>query len=76
MKAGCYADELEEVTDTNNIEIAGIWFADKNHEITDGDDVDFEVFIEDDKGVIHQFDMGTDFDPVYHVKSSKPVTQK
>jgi hypothetical protein len=44
MRAGFYADELEEVTDTDNIEIAAIWFADKNHEITDGDDVDFEVF--------------------------------
>ena len=76
MKAGFYIDELEEGVGTDNIEIAAIWFADQNHEITDGDDVDFEVFVEDDKGVIHQFDMGTDFDPVYHVKSSKLITLK
>ena len=49
MKAGFYADELEEVTD---------------------------LYKEDDDGVIHQFDMGTEFDPVYHVKSSKPVIPK
>ena len=73
MKAGFYADELEEVTDLYKIKDVAIWFADEKHQIDDGNDMDFEVFVEDNDGVIHQFDMGTEFDPVYHVKSSKPI---
>ena len=76
MKAGFYADELEEVTDLYKAKDVAVWFADEKHQIDDGDDMEFEVFVEDDDGVIHQFDMGTEFDPVYHVKSSKPVIPK
>tara|TARA_R110000764_G_scaffold57488_3_gene125164 strand:+ start:308 stop:538 length:231 start_codon:yes stop_codon:yes gene_type:complete len=76
MKAGFYADELEEVTDLDDINDVAIWFADEKHEICESSDISFQVFVEDNNGVIHQFNMGTDFDPVYHVESSEIITQK
>ena len=73
MKVGFYKDELEEVTYIDKPIDVAMWFADENHEICEDSDMVFNVYVEDGNGVIHEFTMQTDFDPVYYVESSKII---
>ena len=72
-RAGFYIDDLQDVQG-GDLDEAAQNFADEYHQIDESGDIRFEVYVEDDDGVIHEFKMQTDFDPVYSIESSKPVS--
>ena len=72
-RAGFYIDDLQDIQG-GDLEEAAQNFADEYHQIDESGDIRFEVYVEDDDGVIHEFKMQTDFDPVYSIESSKPVS--
>ena len=72
-RAGFYIDDLQDVQG-GDLDEAAQNFADEYNQIDESGDIRFEVYVEDDDGVIHEFKMQTDFDPVYSIESSKPVS--
>lgn len=71
-RAGFYPDELQDV-EGGDLEEAAKNFADDHHEITEECDTNFEVYVEADDGTLHQFNMKTDWDPIYFIDSSEVV---
>lgn len=74
MKAGYYKDELEDVGWYDDILEAAIDYADENHQIDEPSDMKFEIYVEDDEGVLHEVKMYTEYDPRYEVSSTKKLT--
>lgn len=62
-------DELEE-TDCDSVTYAAEQFADEHHEIDEASDMDFELVVIDDEGVVHNIEMTTEYDPRYIVSKS------
>lgn len=71
-KVGFCPDSLEAVTGDDLKDIASE-YADEHHQIDEDSDCDFEVYVEDDNGKLHRFNMKTDWDPVYYVDSQEAV---
>ncbi len=69
MKVGYYSSEMIEIV-AHSIEEAAKDYADEHHEIAEICDLEFELFVEDDEGVLHIVKMYTEYDPRYEVNST------
>lgn len=57
-------DDLVEI-DCDNVKYAAEQFADEHHQIDEDSDMNFELVVIDDEGVVHNIEMETDWDPQY-----------
>ena len=69
MLVGYFKDEMVEVGADSVVEAAKI-YADENHQIDEESDMNFELFVEDDNGIMRKIKMYTEYDPRYEVESS------
>ncbi len=73
MKVGFYKSELSDVVgdydidDEDLIEEIAKDFAEENHQIDEGSDLNFTVYVMDDAGVIYQVKFYTEYDPRFEV---------
>jgi hypothetical protein len=78
MRVGFYKDELkdfdsEDFEDINDVNAVAMLFADENHQVDEESDMEFEVFVEDDEGVLHKISMFTEWNPMFLVKKVEAV---
>ena len=75
MKIGYYKDDLEHIEPEGlSAKDIAVLYADENHEIEEECDMNFKIYVEDDEGVLHEFKMTTEYDPVYSAEEIKQVT--
>ena len=75
MKIGYYKDELEHIESEGlSAKDIAVLYADENHQIDEESDMNFEIYVEDDQGVLHTFKMTTEYDPVYSAEEIKEET--
>jgi len=80
MKVGFYKNDLVEPVafydpDSESVirEVAED-FAAQEHQIDEQSDMNFTVYVEDDKGTLHEVEFFTEFEPVFEVKSVRHAT--
>ena len=77
MKVGFYENDLQDVSgeydidDENVIQDVASDFADEHHQIVEGSDMDFKVYVKDDESNLHEVKFYTEFDPRFEVDSVK-----
>ena len=75
MKIGYYKDDLEHIEPEGlSAKDIAVLYAYENHEIEEECDINFKIYVEDDEGVLHSFNMTTEYDPVYSAEEIKQVT--
>ena len=66
MKIGYYKKGLKDFYGEGlSVIDAAILFADEHHQIYNACDLNFTLYVQDDKGVMHTVKLTAEFDPVY-----------
>lgn len=73
MKAGFDLEdvddyEFEGIDDPHKVAVA---CANEHYQIDEPEDMEFQVFVKDDDGIIHKFNMKTEFTEHYYVDSTE-----
>lgn len=74
MKVGFYKNDLEDVVgdydidDEDFIEEIAKDFAEENHQIDESSDMNFTVYVKDDKECIHEVNFYTEYDHRFEVE--------
>jgi hypothetical protein len=75
MKIGYYKDDLEHIeSEGMSAKDIAVLYADENHQIDEESDMNFEIYVEDEEGVLHTFKMTAEYDPVYSAEEINKET--